>query len=106
MQFGAFVPQGWRLDLTSASPGEAKDFRGRPVTLDGVVHKNEVLDRHCEDLGQDPGWVRRSLSLEVMYGDPRIDYFIAYFPDAAFGDSLERFAAEVMPALRPVAVAR
>lgn len=30
----------------------------------------------------------------------RIDYLLVYFADAAHGDSLERFAAEVMPALR------
>ncbi len=38
--------------------------------------------------------------------DGRIEYLIASCPHAAGGHSIERFAAEVMPALRQVAVSR
>jgi len=38
--------------------------------------------------------------LAALRDQARVDTIIAYFPDAVSGDSLERFAAEVMPALR------
>lgn len=37
--------------------------------LDVILQKNPILDRHCEDLGRDPGTLRRSASLNVMFGD-------------------------------------
>ena len=103
-------------------------------SLETVRHKNAVLDAHCEAIGRDPGSIRRTIGLEVMFGsyaeacrlqhrplintltdmsaqemidrlaayrdEGRIDTVIAYFPDAAHGDSAQRFAEEVMPALR------
>jgi alkanesulfonate monooxygenase SsuD/methylene tetrahydromethanopterin reductase-like flavin-dependent oxidoreductase (luciferase family) len=38
--------------------------------------------------------------LAALRDQARVETIIAYFPDAVRGDSLERFAAEVIPALR------
>lgn len=38
--------------------------------------------------------------LARLRDEARVKYFIVYFPDALVGDSLERFAAEVVPALK------
>ena len=38
--------------------------------------------------------------LAALRDQARVDTIIAYFPDAVCGDSLERFAAEVIPSLR------
>jgi len=108
-----------------------------------VNAKNEILDRHCENIGRDPDEIIRSVSLNVMVGpeqclvehferlnfskhdiewqrnaaltgepatiaeriialrdQARVGYVLIYFPDAARGDSIERFAGEVMPHLR------
>ena len=110
--------------------------------LEVILHKNQVLDRHCLELGRDPQTLHRSASINVMFGsrarvkalmmeqgrsegdveswlvtafvgEPgpmveelrrfrdqgRIEYVHVYFPDAVAGDSLERFAEEVMPHL-------
>lgn len=110
--------------------------------LDVILHKNPILDRHCEELGRDPATVHRSASINVFFGSReevrarmlvpgrnaedverwlatafvgeaapmveelsrfrdlgRIEYLHVYFPDAVGGDSLERFAEEVMPHL-------
>lgn len=110
--------------------------------LEVILHKNRVLDQHCQELGRDPRTLHRSASINVMFGSRaqvkalmmeqgrteqdvegwmrtaflgeagpmveelrrfrdqgRIEYVHVYFPDAAAGDSLERFAAEVMPHL-------
>ncbi len=36
----------------------------------------------------------------AAYKDAGCVHFTGYFPDVVWGDSLDRFAAEVMPALR------
>jgi alkanesulfonate monooxygenase SsuD/methylene tetrahydromethanopterin reductase-like flavin-dependent oxidoreductase (luciferase family) len=41
------------------------------LPLDGVKHKNQVLDDHCAKVGRDPLAVKRSLGLEVFFGDPK-----------------------------------
>jgi F420-dependent oxidoreductase-like protein len=50
---------------------------------DVVAHKLEVLDAHCEDVGRDPGSVRRTI---IGTGDPVAD------PDG-FLRSMEEYAA-------------
>jgi F420-dependent oxidoreductase-like protein len=36
--------------------------------LEVILHKNLVLDQHCRELGRDPASLRRSASINVMFG--------------------------------------
>jgi len=117
------------------------DWSNAGWSLEQVKHKNELLDRYCEELGRDPATLKRSMSVNCMFGDEervkrqlhkmgisdsgewmksamtggaqgmidhlaalrdhgRIAYVQIWFPDAVGGDSVQRFAEEVMPALR------
>ena len=117
------------------------NFAGDPATF---LHKSQILDRHCADIGRDPSEIVRSAYMQVAvveserdldavaeraghqsrlsadkwrsrsfnvsgtaeqvieriqeYRDAGSEYAVIYFPDAAWGDSIERFAADVMPA--------
>ena len=58
-----------------------------------VQHKIEVLNRHCEDVGRDPGEIRKTV---LAFGDPSADpdgFVRSMEPLAALGVEL----AEVMP---------
>jgi F420-dependent oxidoreductase-like protein len=37
-----------------------------PIGLDGLRHKDEVLVRHCEAIGRDPGAIERTMSTPVL----------------------------------------
>ncbi|MTB88506.1 LLM class F420-dependent oxidoreductase [Aeromicrobium senzhongii] len=54
-----------------------------PIGVDGIKHKLEVLERHCEDVGRDPAEIRRTM---LPPGDAVAD------PDA-FLSQLEQYAA-------------
>lgn len=45
------------------------DWSNYGAPLDVILHKNPILDRHCEEIGRDPGTLRRSSSINVMFGD-------------------------------------
>jgi F420-dependent oxidoreductase-like protein len=60
--------------------GQIPSFRTEAMSTYGSAEK--VIDR----LGE--------------YKEAGCEYFIVYFPDAVWGDSIERFAAEVIPAFR------
>jgi alkanesulfonate monooxygenase SsuD/methylene tetrahydromethanopterin reductase-like flavin-dependent oxidoreductase (luciferase family) len=129
--------------LTLRTVARYADWANFGGSVAQIRHKNEVLDRHCEQQGREPSTVRRSMNANVFLGSQaeltallkgsgrsdkdvaaargmlfpsepqaltdrlaeyrdqaRIEYAIVYFADAATGDSLDRFAAEVAPALR------
>lgn len=46
------------------------------------------------------GSVQQIIDRLAAYKEAGTQMLLVYFPDAAFGDSIERFAADVMPALR------
>ncbi|MCD9154264.1 LLM class F420-dependent oxidoreductase [Aeromicrobium duanguangcaii] len=54
-----------------------------PIGVDGIKHKLEVLERHCEDVGRDPAEIHRTM---LPPGDPVAD------PDA-FLSQMEQYAA-------------
>jgi alkanesulfonate monooxygenase SsuD/methylene tetrahydromethanopterin reductase-like flavin-dependent oxidoreductase (luciferase family) len=63
-----------------AEHADVWNFGGGPVET--AVQKNEVLDRHCADVGRDPAQIRRSVQLRCPTGglDPllsEIDQFVA-----------------------------
>lgn len=73
-----------------------------------IVVGDDQLERVAEQRGRDPEtYRRRALVGEPehiveelgRYGELGCSYVICYFPDAAWGDSIERFAAEVIPRL-------
>lgn len=76
----------------------------------GSDRELEQLMADCGRSGQDAQALKDMLyprepqalidRLATLRDQGRIDTVIVYFPDAARGESLERFAAEVMPALR------
>lgn len=74
-------------DSFRATAERAASQRGRPVEewRDGPMTLAGSVDQVVEGLAE--------------FRDEGCGYVIAYFPDAAWGDSLERFAAEVVPAL-------
>jgi F420-dependent oxidoreductase-like protein len=37
-----------------------------PLGLEGLAHKNEVLVRHCEAIGRDPGTIERTMATPVL----------------------------------------
>jgi F420-dependent oxidoreductase-like protein len=122
-----------------ARHGDYSNFGG---SLETFVHKSEVLDRHCADVGRDPAEIIRSMGFTALvdpdeaaleraagqagrsvqevldspmsvigsvdqivahlatFQDAGAGYFVPYFPDALWGDSIERFATEVMPQLQ------
>lgn len=130
--------------LTLKTVARHADWSNYGAPLDVVLHKNQVLDRHCEAIGRDPKAVRRSSSINVFMGskqdatkwltekmhrtehdaerwlqtafvgepqrmvdelaryrdEGRVEAVLAYFPDAAGGESIQRFAEEVVPHLR------
>ena len=36
-----------------------------PIGIDGLRHKNEVLVRHCEEVGRDPSTIERTMGAPV-----------------------------------------
>ena len=57
---------GEQLTLrTVARYADWSNFMGPLAT---IIHKNEVLDRHCEAAGRDPAAVRRSVNVNIMLG--------------------------------------
>lgn len=50
-----------------AEHADVWNFAGGPVDL--AVHKSQVLDRHCDDVGRDPAEVRRSAQLHLDVSD-------------------------------------
>lgn len=58
---------GEQLTLrTVARYADRSNFGG---TVEQVMHKNEVLDRHCGEQGRDPGSIARTMNINVMFGD-------------------------------------
>jgi F420-dependent oxidoreductase-like protein len=55
-----------------AEHADVWNFAGGP--LESAVHKSEVLDRHCADVGRDPAEIRRSVQLRFSGGD--VDAFL------------------------------
>jgi F420-dependent oxidoreductase-like protein len=51
-----------------AEHADVWNFAGGPVETG--VHKSEVLDRHCADVGRDPAEIRRSVQLRFNADDP------------------------------------
>jgi alkanesulfonate monooxygenase SsuD/methylene tetrahydromethanopterin reductase-like flavin-dependent oxidoreductase (luciferase family) len=129
--------------LTLRTVARYADYSNFGGSLEQVMHKNSVLDKHCEKVERDPKDITRSMNVNVMLGSDsdierllkesgrneqhvaavknmlfatepkalvdklaeyrekaRIDYVIVYFPDFLKGDSVERFAAEVIPNLK------
>jgi F420-dependent oxidoreductase-like protein len=80
----AAIKRSVGLEIMFGSTEEAARLQQRPLsnTLTGMGAQ-EMIDR-----------------LAAYRDQGRIDTLIAYFPDAASGDSIQRFAEEVMPALR------
>ena len=94
-----------------AEHADVWNFAGGPVEVG--VHKSEVLDRHCADVGRDPAAVRRSVQLRFAGSD--VDGTlrqIQSFLDAGFSEPLiivggpevvahaEVAATQVLPRLR------
>jgi len=147
--------QGDRLPLWIAGGGERKtlrlvaryaDYSNTAGTVETFRHKNEVIDRHCADVGRDPAEIGRTTHVLIAvaeteaalapvvervagqagrpvdkflassqtvagtvdqvteklaeFADAGCDHVVGYFGDAAWGDSLDVFARDVMPALR------
>lgn len=115
-------------------------------TVETFRRKNEIIDRHCSDLGRDPSEIGRTTHLLITVAETKaaltsvvervasqigrpVEKFLAstqtvagttqqvidrlgefkdagcahtigYFGDAVWGESIEVFATEVMPALR------
>ncbi len=88
-------------------------------TVDEMHERNQILDEHCAAIGRDPGEIRRGLygwaalmpsdpwaSLDAFhdmvgrYREVGIDEFIIDQPRPEQHPTLERIAAEALPALR------
>jgi F420-dependent oxidoreductase-like protein len=71
--------------------------------VDGIHRRNLATDGDLAGWKRDNVWgsSQRVLDEIARYRDEaRVGYVILYFPDAAYGDSIDRFAAEVMPHLK------
>jgi F420-dependent oxidoreductase-like protein len=55
-----------------AEHADVWNFGGGP--LESAIHKSEVLDRHCADVGRDPAEIRRSVQLRFSGDD--LDLFL------------------------------
>jgi len=62
-----------------------------PIGLDGLRHKDEVLVRHCEAIGRDPGTIERTMSTPVLTA-----------PDEARGAAILETVPPERRSIRPV----
>jgi alkanesulfonate monooxygenase SsuD/methylene tetrahydromethanopterin reductase-like flavin-dependent oxidoreductase (luciferase family) len=72
-------------------------------------HKLDVLARHCEELGRDPGEIFRTAAFNAptenavetlaAIGEAGIEYFLLYFGSPENLDGLRAFAGDVLPRL-------
>jgi len=103
-----FIRKGKILDEHCEVVGRNPAEITRSLIVQCLVDPDEAaLDR---TVGQMPSFRTEAMSTygsaeEVVhrlgeYKEAGCEYFIVYFPDAIWGDSVERLAAEVMPALR------
>ncbi|HEY0443613.1 MAG TPA: LLM class flavin-dependent oxidoreductase, partial [Candidatus Limnocylindrales bacterium] len=44
-----------------------------PLGLEALQHKNEVLERHCEAIGRDPGTIERTVATPVLVASTQSD---------------------------------
>lgn len=87
---------------------------GRTIHLESIVadasELDAVVERSSGQRGRTPEeWASGSMTVAgtseqvierlAAYREAGCEYFVMYFPDAHWGDTIERFAAEVIPAL-------
>lgn len=76
-----------------------------PLGLDGMRHKNEVLERHCEAIGRDPGSIERTMASPVVVApsETEASALIAHLPPErrlhVSTGTPEQMAAELSPYL-------
>ena len=102
------------LDKHCEAVGRDPATVGRTIHLESVVADAGDLGaaaaRAAGQRGRNPEeWLSAGMTvagtadqvIETLagYRDAGCEYFVMYFPDAAWGDTIERFAAEVVPAL-------
>jgi len=111
-----FRDNGKILDEHCEKIGRDPSEIGRTTHLEMLVAEDEdalmkAAERTAEQRGRPvEKWLESSLTLagtvdqvvEALgeFKDEGCAHVIGYFPDAAWGDSIDRFAAEVMPALK------
>ncbi len=101
------------LDRHCQAQGREPAAVRRSMNVNVFLGSEDSLNRHLAASGRseaDSAAVKRMLMptepqalidrLASYRDEARIDYILVYFIDAATGDSLDRFATEVMPALR------
>jgi F420-dependent oxidoreductase-like protein len=88
-------------------------YNGPSTSVEQARHKNEVLDRHCEEIGRDPADIRRSIQIYLQTPDDantireRLEPFIELgvshvclgMPTAYHEGLVDRLAREVGPLL-------
>ena len=52
--------------LTLKTVARYADYSNFGGSLEQVQHKNRVLDKHCADVGRDPGHITRTMNINVM----------------------------------------
>jgi alkanesulfonate monooxygenase SsuD/methylene tetrahydromethanopterin reductase-like flavin-dependent oxidoreductase (luciferase family) len=60
----------------------------RPDDPGELTRLSRVLDRHCEDVGCDPGTIRRAVQFPVPAGDDETLRAVQRYLDAGFSDIL------------------
>ncbi|HYP39528.1 MAG TPA: LLM class F420-dependent oxidoreductase [Chloroflexia bacterium] len=88
-------------------------YNGPSASVEQARHKNEVLDRHCEEIGRDPDDIRRSIQIYLQTPDDagtireRLEPFIELgvshvclgMPTAYYEGLVDWLAQEVGPLL-------
>ena len=58
------------------------------VTPEQFAHKNQVLDRHCEDVGRDPSEIRRTVNVGIAWTDESLHRQFGNLAEAVRGGVL------------------
>jgi F420-dependent oxidoreductase-like protein len=106
-----FVHKSRVLDRHCETIGRDPARITRSVQFLGLIGADDDVERAAAQMARSPDRMRRSSTsligepaevteIIAAYRDAGCEYAIVYFPDAAWGDSPERFAEEVMADLR------
>jgi alkanesulfonate monooxygenase SsuD/methylene tetrahydromethanopterin reductase-like flavin-dependent oxidoreductase (luciferase family) len=79
---------------TAAQYAQYTNFDGTPETF---VHKSNVLEQHCRDIGRDFGEITRSADYNVIIGETekdvqdRLDWLIDHYSKLVPDDEVQRY---------------